>query len=59
MTPIQTQIEQIQSLAVRHYPEDEALRNAWLVEKLTERIRELAAMFQPLKVREMSDGTSL
>jgi hypothetical protein len=52
MTPINQQIETMRALALRHYPEDEAARNAWLVSKLEERLREFAAMRLP--VREMT-----
>lgn len=53
MTPITEQIEQMEAVASRHFPDDEARRNGYLVEKLKERLREYAAMFQRLPVREM------
>jgi hypothetical protein len=55
MTPINTQIEQMEALALRHYPEDEGQRNACLVRLLTERLRTFAMLFQPLSVKEMRD----
>lgn len=55
MTPINTQIEQMEDLAQRHYPEDEALRNQCLVRLLTERLRTFAAMYQALPVRAMRE----
>lgn len=55
MTPIHQQIEQMEALAFRHYPEDEAARNACLVRLLTERLRTFAVIFQALPVREMRE----
>ena len=48
MTPVNVQIESLEKDALRHYP-NEAERNAWLVEKLKERLREFAAMRLPVK----------
>jgi hypothetical protein len=45
VTPIESQIEQMESLATRHYPEDAAERNACLVRLLTERLRMYHAMY--------------
>jgi hypothetical protein len=55
VTPINTQIEQMEELALRHYPEDEALRSQCLVRLLTERLRTFAAMYQALPVRSMRE----
>lgn len=55
MTSIDQQIEQMEALALRHYPEDEGQRNACLVRLLTERLRTYAAMYQALPVRDMRD----
>jgi hypothetical protein len=52
MTNIQEQIEQMESLASRHYPESEAQRNACLVRLLKERLTTYAAMFQGLTVKD-------
>lgn len=53
MTPITQQIDQLEEMASRHYPDDENQRNAYLVSKLKERLMEFAAMVQALPVREM------
>lgn len=55
MTPIDQQIEQIEALAARHFPDSESERNACLVQLLTTRLRQYAAMFQGLPVREMRE----
>lgn len=55
MTPINQQIEQIEALALRHYPDNENQRNACLVRLLTERLRTYGVMFQPLPVVEMKE----
>jgi hypothetical protein len=55
LTPIDQQIQQLVDLSARHYPEDEAQRNACLVRLLTERLRMYAAMFQGLPVKAMRD----
>jgi hypothetical protein len=55
VTSIDQQLEMLNSLASRHYPDNEAERNACLVRLLTERLRQYAAMFHPLNVREMRD----
>jgi hypothetical protein len=55
MTSIDEQLEMLHSLAQRHYPDSESERNACLVQLLTTRLRQYAAMFQGLPVREMRD----
>lgn len=57
MTPIAQQIEQMEALALRHYPDDKAARNECLVRLLNERLRMYAAMFQALPVKEMREET--
>jgi hypothetical protein len=44
MTPIHQQIEAMHSIANRHYPDDAAQRNEFLVRVLTERLQSLAWM---------------
>lgn len=41
---IDRQIETIERIAFQHFPEEEAKRNAYLVELLKQRLREYAAM---------------
>jgi hypothetical protein len=55
MTSIDQQLEMLQALASRHYPDSEAERNACLVRLLTERLRQYAAMFHPVPVRQMRE----
>lgn len=55
MTPIQQQIEQMEAVAERHYPDDQAAQNAYLVGLLKSRLREFAALYQRLPVRQMRD----
>lgn len=55
MTPIDQQIEQIEALALRHYPDDELLRSVCLVRLLTERLRTFAVIYQRLPVRQMRE----
>lgn len=47
------QLRQIESMALQHYPEDEAGRNAYMVDLLKQRLREYAARFVQLDVKEM------
>lgn len=49
MTPIDQQIEQMEDLASRHYPDDDGARNACLVRLLTERLRTFHAMYESAK----------
>lgn len=53
MTSLDEQISQMEDLAKRHYPDDDAARNACLVRLLTERLRTYYTMLLPLPVREM------
>jgi hypothetical protein len=53
VTPINDQLEQLASLAERHYPHDMLARQAYHIAKLEERLREFAAMRLP--VREMRE----
>jgi hypothetical protein len=55
MTPIDQQLEQMQALATRHYPDCEGERNACLVRLLTERLRTYHTMLQPLPVKQMRE----
>lgn len=55
MTSLDQQLEQMESLARRHYPDDEAERNACLVRLLKERLRTYHTMLQPLPVRQMGE----
>jgi hypothetical protein len=62
LTPIEEQIEQIRSLAERHYPDDAGARSAWLVERLIQRLREYDAMVRrvdlmALEVRDTEAST--
>jgi hypothetical protein len=56
LTPIDQQIQQLVDLSARHYPEDEAKRNACLVRLLTQRLTEFAALYQRLPVRQMREA---
>lgn len=49
---IEQQVEQIRTLANQHYPDDAEARNAWMVERLIQRLREYHAQFVRLEVRE-------
>jgi hypothetical protein len=56
MTSLDQQLEQMEALASRHYPDDEAERNACLVRLLKERLRTYHTMLQPLPVRQMKEN---
>lgn len=56
MTSIEQQIQAMEELAARHFPDDLAGRNECLARLLKERLRAYAAMFQPLKVRDEMRG---
>lgn len=55
MTSLDQQLEQMEAIASRHYPDDEAERNACLVRLLKERLRTYHTMLQPLPVRQMGE----
>jgi hypothetical protein len=55
MTGIETQIEEMETLAARHFPDDETGRNACLARLLKERLRTLAYMLNPLPVKQMRE----
>jgi hypothetical protein len=55
MTPIDQQIEQLEELATRHYPEDASQRNSCLVRLLTERLRTYHTMLVVLPVKQMRE----
>jgi hypothetical protein len=55
MTSLDQQLEQMEALASRHYPDDEGERNACLVRLLKERLRTYYTMLQPLPVRQMKE----
>lgn len=46
MTPIDQQIQTMEDLAARHYPDDELQRTACLVRLLTERLRTFHTMYE-------------
>lgn len=50
---LDAQLRQIDSLAMQHYPEDEAKRNAYKVVLLEQRLREYDYRFTGLRVKEM------
>ena len=45
MTPVDQQIQTMEALALRHFPDDAEQRNACLVRLLTEPLRSLAWMY--------------
>lgn len=55
MTSIDQQLEQLEALAARHYPEDAEQRNACLVRLLKERLRTYHTLLQPLPVKQMRE----
>lgn len=55
MTPINQQIQTMEDLAARHYPDDELQRATYLARLLTERLRTFAANMTPLRVMEYED----
>lgn len=55
MTPIDQQIEQIEALALRHYPEDELLRATYLARLLTERLRAFHVNTTKVRVLDFDD----
>jgi hypothetical protein len=54
MTSFENQIAQIESMALQHYPDDGQAREAYKVQMLMQRLREMHAMFARLPVREMT-----
>lgn len=55
MTPIEQQIQTMEDLAARHYPEDELLRTVYLSRLLAERLRAFHANTTKLRVMEYDD----
>jgi hypothetical protein len=53
MTTLEEQIQQMRALAERHYPDDSAARNEYLVGLLLSRLREYHAQFISVPVKEM------
>lgn len=55
MTSIEQQIEQMESMARRHYPDDELQRATYLARLLTERLRTFHVNTQKLRVMDFDD----
>lgn len=53
VSPLEQQLATMEKLARQHYPDDEAGRNAYLVGLLKSRLREYAAKFIQLEVRNV------
>jgi hypothetical protein len=51
ITNLDQQIEQIQAMALRHYPESTELRQEFVIAQLLQRLREYHAKFLKLEVR--------
>ena len=54
MTSLDQQIEQIESLARQHYPNDPVARNSFKVEQLMQKLREMHYRFAGLPVKEQT-----
>jgi hypothetical protein len=53
MTSLDIQIEQMEAMALQHYPQDTLLQTAYLVVLLKQRLREYDARLMALPVRSM------